>query len=175
MASRGRQVDLEQLRDWILPLSAGAAILLVAAGAWLTLGAYRRKLRAEERLARTACAEADVRLVHTFTDLMLLAAGTGRYTRSGELLRAMLEKGVIGKEDFDDAVALHTKVLQYAMMPATAAGPTACGYAVHGLAALAARHELLRELGIRALDLERVRTSAPDQVQALLRGLRGQA
>ena len=167
-------MDVAQVRDWILIVSASAALLAIACSTWLGLRAYRRKLQAEARLARAACAEADVRLVHAFTDLVLLAAGSGRYTRSGELLRALLKAGVIGEEDLSDPVKLHTKVVRLAMVPATACGPTASLSAVYGIAALAERHEVLREMGVRALELERVREIAPEKVSELLKRLRGQ-
>jgi hypothetical protein len=162
------------VRDWILILSASAALLAIACSTWLGVRAYRRKLQAEERLARAACAETDVRLVHAFADLVLLAAGTGRYTRSGELLRALLKAGVIGEEEFSDAGKLQAKVVRLTLVPATACGPTASLAAVYGIAALAERHEVLREMGARALELERVREIAPEQVRELLKRLRGQ-
>jgi hypothetical protein len=169
-------VDAEQLRAWVLVLSASAALLAIAAAVWLGVVAYCRKLRAEQRLAQASRAETEVRLVQVFVDLVLLAAGSGRYVASRELLHAMLESGVIGPEDFDtdNTLPLLTKYMRLAMVPVSSGSPTACRFAVHAVAALAARHELLRELGLAALQMERVRESVSDQVwQQLFDGLRG--
>jgi hypothetical protein len=170
-------VDAAEVREWIVALCASVTLLAVALSVWLGVREYHRKLQAEEGLAQIARAEADVRLVQAFTDLVLLAGGSGRYALSNEILRTLLDSGAIGEEDFDpdDPVGLHTKVARLAMMPATGGGPTAHRYALFGVAALAARHPLLRDLGIKALELERVRETAPEKVQELLRDLRGQA
>jgi hypothetical protein len=171
-------VDTEQLRAWILILSASAALLAGAVGAWLVAWAYRRKLRGEERLTQVAQAEADIRLVQTFTDLVLVAVGVGRYAPSPEMVRALLATETIGTDDFnkaDNGASVHAKFTRFALLPASGAGPTASRFAVYGIAALASRHELLRELGIKALELERVREAAPEQVPELLKRLRGQA
>src|SRR5262249_32376178 len=136
----GEPVEPVQVREWIVALCASAALLSVALGVWLGVREYRRKLQAEEGLARIARAEADVRLVQAFTDLVLLAAGSGRYALSDEILRTLLDSGAISQEDFDpdDPIPLHTKVARLAMMPATGGGPTAHRFAVFGVAALAA-------------------------------------
>jgi hypothetical protein len=166
-------VDPVQVREWIITVSTSAALLAVAAGVWCGVSAYRRKLRTEERLVQSNRAEADVRLVQAFTDLVLLAAGTGRYVLSRDLLRALLHSGVLGRNDFDtkDPNSLHTKVVRLALIQGNGGGPTAQKFALFGVVALAARHELLRELGIKALELERVRETLPEKVPELLKEL----
>jgi hypothetical protein len=168
-------VDLTQLREWALTLSACAALLIIAASAWLGARAYRRKLHAEERLITTNRAEADVRLVQAYIDLVLLGAGSGRYALNDELIRAMIECGAIQEDDFDidNPTPLHTKIARLALMPGVGGGPTAHNYALSGIAILAARQPELRELGIKALELERVRDINPDKVRDLLTSLRG--
>jgi hypothetical protein len=168
-------VDAAQVRDWLLVLSASAALLAVAVSVWLGVRDYRRKLRAEEQLARAGCAETELRLADKFLDLVLLAAGTGRYTRSAALLRHLLRKGVIDEDDFNDPPELHSKVLRMVLMPGTACGPSASAYVVRVIGVLAARHEVLRELGIEALQSERVRGADPERVEQILELLRGRA
>jgi hypothetical protein len=167
-------MDLALLKEWIIPVSSGIALLSIAVSVCLGTRGWCRKLRAEEQLAQAARAETNVRLVGAFTDLVLLAGGTGRYGISGEVVRAMLDSGVIGEDDFnvDQPTALHTKIARLAMMATTGGGPTAQTFAIYGVGALAARHELLRELGVKALEMERIRETAPDKVRELLEVLR---
>src|SRR3954452_5418823 len=109
-------MDLAAVRDWILVLSASATLLSVAASVWLGVQQYRLKLKAEERLARSAQAETDLRLLSAFADLVQDATSTGKYRVSETLLKFLIDSGHLTRADLDNPSALRTKITTTAML-----------------------------------------------------------
>ncbi len=143
-------MDVSQLKEWILTVSASISMLAVAVGVWMSLKEYRLKLQAEARERRSAEVEAEIRLQTLFSELMSRANGRSGYAVSENAAQFVLQnlhsdEGTLDLETLNQAVedgAILT-------LPVGAAAQDA---AVAAIAGLTIRHPELRDTGLRALE-----------------------
>jgi ethanolamine ammonia-lyase small subunit len=159
------------IREWIMTISASITMISIAVGVWSTLAEYELKLRAEQRLAESARAETDIRLVKAFSELILTASGRSEYVLSETTIEKLFESGAISAVDLNDPEALNDK-LQLAASFSQRIGMTTATAATTAIAALAQRHEVLRDSGIKALEREIIKENAPKAVERYLEELR---
>lgn len=136
-------MDVTEVKEWILIVSASITMLSVAAGVWLSLREYRLKLRGERRQELSAEIEAEIHLQTLFTDLMQIANGREGYQVSEKAVEFLLATWKIedGKLDIK---TLNREAADLAIftLPVGAASQDA---AVAAIAALTMRHRMLHE------------------------------
>ena len=91
-----------EIKELALVASAGLTALLLIPGAILALFQYSVKLREEKRLATSARAETDVRLIKAFTELMDLTIGRCQHLLSEKAVEEFFKLGLILKGDFNN-------------------------------------------------------------------------
>jgi len=145
-------MNLTDIRDWLIPVASLIAIIPTAVGVWLSLKEYRLKLQAETRLAESARAETDIRLLQLFTEVLYIASGRkGEAVFSKEILDLLVQRNVLAEDDLKDLDTLKSKVSQAAMIAQTP-GAASSAAAFASIATLATRHAVLRESAIEALE-----------------------
>jgi hypothetical protein len=144
-------MDLSQIKDWILAISASLTLISVAVGVWLSLREYRLKLRAERRLEKSSEIEAEVRLLTLFTQLMDIANGRSGYQVSEKAVEWILTHIKIDESKPLDVNALSRAVQELAVLTLPV-GSAAQDASVAAIASLTQRHEVLRSVGLQALE-----------------------
>jgi hypothetical protein len=89
------------ISELIAAIGAGGVVLTALVAAVFALPQYRLKLKEEQRLAESARAEIDVKLIKAFAELVDLAAGRRQHIVSEKAIEEIFKLGVISKEDFD--------------------------------------------------------------------------
>jgi hypothetical protein len=140
-----------ELKDWIVTISASFTLISVAVGIWMALREYRLKLRAERRLEKSAEIEAEIRLQKHFTELMVVANGRSGYHVSENAVEYLLSDLKTGKSEPPDLKTLNQAFRDLAILRLPV-GSAAQDAAVAAIASLTNRHEILRAVGIQALE-----------------------
>jgi hypothetical protein len=144
-------MDINQIKDWLVPISSFIALITVSISAWLSLKEYRIKLKAEARLSRSAQVEADVRLLKVFTEIMDIAHARRGSIVSEKSIEEMFDKGILTKDDFDDLKKLNEKIETVSVLNLPV-GRSAQEAAIAAIATLVKRHpDVLKEPGIVGL------------------------
>ncbi len=66
-------MELQSLKDWLVPISTFVTLMTASIGGWLSLKQYPLKVSVETRLAQSAQLEADIKLLKLFTEIMDIA------------------------------------------------------------------------------------------------------
>jgi hypothetical protein len=145
-------MNIADLRDWLIPVATLIALIPTSIGVWSSLKEYRLKLRAETRLAESARAETDIRLLQLFTELLYIASGRkGEAVYSREILDLLVQKNLLTDEDFESVDNLKSKISQAALIAQTP-GELSANAAFASIATLAKRHPILVEPALEALE-----------------------
>ena len=140
-----------EIREWILVLSGSITLLSVAISSWLALRQYRLKLKEEERACASARVEADIRLVKAFSELMDIAHARSGQVLSEKTVESLFSQKAISQSELADPEALSRKLATAAVFTLTV-GLAAQDAAIAAIAVLGARHEVLRQPAIQALE-----------------------
>ena len=145
-------MDLETIKDWLIPISTFIGVISTAVGIWLSLKEYRLKLQAEIRLAESTRAETDIRLLQLFTEILYIATGRkGEATFSKEILDLLVQKNVLTEEDYKDIDGLSYKISKGAFM-VQGVGISSSDAAFASIATLAIQHPVLYNSAVQALE-----------------------
>lgn len=145
-------MSLVEIKDWLIPISSFIAIVSIAVGIWLSLKEYRLKLQAETRLAESARAETDIRLLQLFTEILYIASGRmGEAVFSKEILDLLVQKNILTEDDFKDLDKLKDKISKATLIAQTP-GSASANAAFASIATLAKRHPVLHDPAIEALE-----------------------
>jgi hypothetical protein len=110
------------------------------------------KLQAERRLAESAKAETDVRLLQTFTEMLFVASGRkGEAVYAKEILDLMIQKNMLTEDDFKSPDRLKDVISQATMLAQVPGEASAIG-ALAAITVLTKKHNMLREPAIAALE-----------------------
>jgi hypothetical protein len=141
-------MNFANVNDWLLLISIFPTLI----GVWLSLNEYRLKLQAERRLAESAKAETDIRLLQLFTEVLYIASGRkGEPIFSKEILDLLVQKNILTDDDFKDLDVLKSKISQATLL-AQVPGATSSNAAFASIATLAVQHPILRASAIEALE-----------------------
>ncbi|SET14887.1 hypothetical protein SAMN05216326_11346 [Nitrosomonas marina] len=153
MITAEKNMDPNDIKDWLIPIASFAGIISTSAGVWLALKEYRLKLRAEQRLAESTRAETDIRLFTHFTDILEVATGRKRDpVYSKEVAETLLEKLKIEPLDANfDYRALREKIATSALLHSWV-GTSSSDAAFASITTLALRHNVLIPSAIQALE-----------------------
>ena len=140
-------MNIADIKEWVLTLSASVSMLAVGVGIWMSLREYRLKLQAERRQQRSAEVESEIRLQTLFSELMEIANGRNGYQVSEKAVEFLLQnfKGDLNLAVLNQAV----KDLAILTLPVGSAQQDA---AIAAIAALTLRHSILEDPGLRALE-----------------------
>jgi hypothetical protein len=156
-------MSLAELQSWMVTVASVVQDLMVALasiivatstaiGLWFTLREYRLKLEAETRLAESAKAETDVRLLQTFTEMLFVASGRkGEAVYAKEILDLMVQKNMLTEDDFKSPDRLKEAISKATMLAQVPGEASALG-ALAAIAALTKKHKVLKEPAIAALE-----------------------
>ena len=142
-------MSTQLLQNWLVPLSTVFTLISVAVGVWLSLRDYRLKLQAETRLKHSSQVELDIQLLKVFTELMPIAHARGGYHVSEKAVERVLQKDFLDQvgKDGGDIRDLLTSIA-VVRLPVGVAQQDA---AIAAIAILGKKHEILKEVSIRAL------------------------
>ena len=144
-------MDINQLKDLLVPISSFIALLTVSVGVWLSLKEYRLKLKSEARLSQSAQVEADIRLLKVFTEIMDIAHSRRGSVISEKSIEKMFDKGILTTDDFNDLKKLNKKIETVSVLNLPV-GLSAQEAAIAAIATLVKRHpDVLKEPGIVGL------------------------
>ena len=149
---------MDQVQEWLLTITGSATLVTVAVSTWLSLREYRLKTKAEIRMRESSQAEADVRLVKVFLELMDIANGRSGYTSSEEAISWHLTR--IQETNILNLHALNQELedLSIITLPVGSASQDA---AIAAIVTLAEKYEVLRVPAAEAIDsLKQPYTSA---------------
>jgi hypothetical protein len=143
-------MDINEIKDWLIPVSTFITLVSISVGVWLSLKEYRLKLQTEARLSHSTQAETDIRLLTLFTQIMNIAHARSGTIASEKAIEKMFDKGILTQDDFKDMNALHKKIQTVSVFSLTV-GLAAQVAAIAAIATLAKRHDVLREPAIAGL------------------------
>jgi hypothetical protein len=144
-----------EIKEWVLVISACISMISIAYGVYLSLGQYRLKLKEEERLALSSRADVDIRLIKSFTELIDLAMGRRQHVFSEKAVEKIFELGLISKDDFNDDFTKTQKgaykLSEYAVIrvPVGKSGQEA---AIAAIGTLANTYPVLEDAAIQGLE-----------------------
>lgn len=164
-------MKLSQAKEWVLVISASISMLSVAVGIWQTLADYQLKLAAEERLANSAQAETDIRLLNAFNELVRLATGEENDKLSEKTIEMLFNHGYISDSDFSEPWKLNKKLWDAAAF-GDPPGKSVSLISIAAIAELSARYPFLREVGIQTLQRQRIKDVNPEMVEVYLKKLK---
>ena len=141
---------INNIKDWVVPVSSCIALLTISLGAWLSLREYRLKLKSEARLSHSEQVEADIRLLTLFTEIMNIAHARGKSLVSEKTIEEMFDKNILKKDDYTDLVQLNKKIATASVLTLPV-GVSAQEAAIAAIAMLAKRHDVLKEPAIAGL------------------------
>lgn len=144
-------MNLGEVKEWILVGTSVLTLGSIAIGSWKALKEYGLKLQAEARAANSEKAEADVRLLKAFTELMDLANGRGGYVVSEKAIEELFKHEIFTKADFGDLESVKKKIGEFPVIYLPV-GSAAQDAAIAAIATLGDRHEVLKEAAIQALE-----------------------
>jgi len=142
-------MDMNTIKDWIVPIAAVVGLLPIVVGVWLSLREYRLKLQAETRLKNSSQVEQDIQLLKLFTEIMNIAHARGPVHVSEKAIEMLLKSDVI-KELSTKGISLNS-LLENAVI-VYPVGVAAQDAAIASIWALAQRHEILRPVAVQALE-----------------------
>jgi hypothetical protein len=149
---RENKMNLEIIKEWLIPISTFIGVISTAVGIWLSLKEYRLKLQAETRLAESTRAETDIRLLQLFTEILYIATGRkGGATFSKEILNLLVQKNVLTEEDYKDIDRLVYKITKGSFI-AQGVGISSVEAAFASIATLAIQHPVLYNSALQALE-----------------------
>jgi len=143
-------MDINQIKDWLVPVSSFFALITISVGAWLSLKEYRLKLKTEARLSNSAQVEADIRLLTLFTEIMNIAHARGGSIVSEKTIEELFDKGILTQDDFGNLKELNKKIETVSVLNLPV-GLSAQEAAIAAIATLVKRHDVLKEPGIEGL------------------------
>ena len=164
-------MKLSQAKEWVLVISVSVSMLSVAIGIWQTLAEYQLKLAAEERLAISSQAETDIRLLNAFNELIRLATGEEDDKLSEKTIEMLFNNGYISDSDFSDPKKLNKKLWDAAAF-GDPPGESVSIISISAIAELSERYPFLREVGIQALQRNRIKNASPEMVEGYLKKLK---
>src|SRR5437588_4826241 len=144
-------MDVNQLKDWLVPVSTCFTLVTVSVGVWRSLKEYRLKLKAEARLNYSTQVETDIRLLTLFTEIMNIAHARGGSAVSEKAIEKMFDKGILKEEDFANLQLLNQKLETVSVLNLPV-GLSAQEAAIAAIATLAKRHDVLRAPATEALN-----------------------
>ena len=159
-------MSIQELKDWLVPVSAFVTLISVAISSSLALRDYRLKLKAEARLRYSSQVEVDIRLLKLFTEIMTIAHARSGYFVSEKAIEKLFEKGVVNDQDLGNLNSLNQK-LEDAAILTLPVGIAAQDAAIAAISTLANRHEVLRSVAIQAL--ESIRSFKPEMAEKYLK------
>ena len=145
---------MEDLKEWLIPISTFITLISTSIGILLSLKQYRLKVQAEIRLKESARAETDIRLLQLFTEILTTAtARKGEPILVEKVIEELFQKEILNLKDLSDANVNHVreKLSELALLqPLLGASSMTAAFA--SIATLANRHEVLRAPAIQALE-----------------------
>jgi len=144
-------MTIDNIKDWLIPISSFIAIISTSIGIWLSLKEYRLKLQAERRLTESTRAETDIRLLELFTNILYIATG-----RRGEpiyiegITDLLLKNNAFSADELADPSKLKAKI-QYISFVSPMPGLESVIAAIASIATLAKRHPVLLDPALEAL------------------------
>lgn len=145
---------MEEIKDWLIPISTFITLISTSIGIWLSLKQYRIKLFTEIRLKESSRAEMDIRLLKLFTEILIIATGRkGEIILSDKIVEELVKNN---KLDFTDLTAgnmdkIRTSVARTAILEPLV-GQSSLSAAFASIATLAIRHRVLRLSALQALE-----------------------
>jgi len=130
-------------KESLVPFATAFALISVAAAIWLALQEYSLKLAAQK-------VETDIKLMGHFTEIMRIAHARGGYTVSERIIEKLFDSKVLTDQELKNSDLLNAR-LTAASILTTPVGVAEQDAAIAGIAKLASRHEVLKEVAIEGL------------------------
>jgi hypothetical protein len=143
-------MNLANIKEWVLTLSASVSMLAVGVGIWMSLREYRLKLQAERRQQRSAEVESEIRLQTLFSELMEIANGRNGYQVSEKAVEFLLQNFKSPSGDLN--LAMLNQAIEDLAILTLPVGSAQQDTAIAAIAALTLRHSILEDPGLRALE-----------------------
>lgn len=145
---------MELLKDWLIPISTFITLISTSVGVWLSLKQYRVKLNTEARLNESARAENDIKLLTSFTDILVIATGRRNNTIvSEQIVSELIKQNLVSGDvnDYQNLDRIRVAASKAAILePMVGYSSTSAAFA--SIATLAKRHEMLRPSALQALE-----------------------
>jgi hypothetical protein len=145
---------MEIIKDWLIPISTFVTLISTSVGIWLSLKQYRVKLNTEARLNESARAENDIKLLTSFTDILVIATGRRNNTiLSDQIVTELIKQNLVSGDinDYQNLERIRVAASKAAILePMVGYSSTTAAFA--SIATLAKRHEMLRPSALQALE-----------------------